>query len=122
MDKKVNCTLCGGDVSVEINLRSVEMDYESKTVDVECDTCGTKLEVTYTVSVETEVEVSETPSSEFDCPECDDFMFIDIDEDSGSQNMRCENCGAVLEVNWFDWGRGNDVEVLEKGKVDEEDL
>lgn len=116
MLKDTNCPRCNEEIQVEIET------LEDGSQEIECETCGATLEISYTVSVEVDADISEVPAAEFVCPEDDNSMSIDdIDQEIGSQEVTCDGCGAVLEVSWSNWGRDDvDVQVIQEGKKDEE--
>ena len=116
MLKDTNCPRCNEKIQVEIEA------LEDGSQEIECETCGATLEISYTVSVEIDADLSEAPAAEFVCPEDDNSMSIDnIDQEIGSQEVTCDGCGAVLDVSWSNWGRDDvDVHVIQEGKKDEE--
>lgn len=115
MLKDTNCPRCNEEIQVEIET------LEDRSQEIECETCGAALEISYTVSVEVDADISEVPAAEFVCPEDDNSMSIDdIDQEIGRQEVTCDGCGAVLEVSWSNWGRDDvDVQVIQ-GKKDDE--
>lgn len=117
MVEDTNCPRCGEKIQVEIE------KLEGDSQEFECETCGAKLEISYSVSVEVDVDISDVPAAEFTCPEDDNSMSIDgIDEENGSQEVNCDGCGAVLKVSWSDWGRdGVEVDVIQEGENIEEE-
>jgi ribosomal protein S27E len=117
MLKDTNCPRCDEEIQVEIET------LEDKSQEIECENCGATLEISYTVSVEVDADISEVPAAEFVCPEDDNSMSIDdIEQEIGSQEVTCDACGAVLEVSWSNWGRDDvDVQVTQEGEKDEED-
>ncbi|MCP4658488.1 MAG: hypothetical protein GY856_24005 [bacterium] len=110
MDAEVTCPRCNSSMIVD------NMDEESGAQDVACEGCGAVLEVGWSdQGASTEVEIIERPPVEFDCPVCDESQaFEGVDEESGTVELECDTCGAVLEVEWRNWVESLDVDVLEK--------
>ena len=116
------------DVSVEVecprchNVDRWEIeDLEGHSQNGDCPSCGLSLEITYTVDIVVDdVEVAHPPTLAVECPECGGTLSVDISEESGSEEIACDNCGARLEVQWSDWGADVQVEVVERPEEDEE--
>ncbi len=111
MDGTIQCPRCGETMSVEFN------DLEDDFLDVECDGCGARLGINYTATIELEdIEVLSVPIiANIICSYCNtDNDFEEIEEKAGSEQFECENCGALLEVNWTDWGEKVSVDLLEE--------
>jgi len=110
MEADFECPRCGNSHFIKVD------SYEDGSQEVECYGCNATIQVRYSISIEVEdVEVSEVTSIDFECPECCDSMTLDsIDEESGSEDYDCDNCEAILEVEWSDWGEYVNVEVVEK--------
>ena len=98
-------------MSVEFN------ETENDFLEIECDGCGARLGINYTTLIELDdVEVLSVPViANTICPYCDtDNDFEEIEEKAGSEQFECEHCGAVLEVNWADWGEKVSVVLVEE--------
>ncbi len=117
MTEEIECPRCGNVTSIEIE------DIEDGSLNTDCENCGASLEVSYTVSIDiTDVCIDEVPPISFECPECDYSLEIsEISDESGSEEVVCENCQSVLEVSWYNWGEDINVEVLKKGEEDADD-
>ncbi len=111
MDGAIQCPRCGEVMSVEFN------ETENDFLEIECDGCGARLGINYTTLIELDdVEVLSVPViANTICPYCDtDNDFEEIEEKAGSEQFECEHCGAVLEVNWADWGEKVSVVLVEE--------
>lgn len=113
----VECPCCGHYNEVEIE------DIDSGSMTTECADCGISMEFQYSVSVEVEdVTVSDIPAVDITCPQCNDIVTLDhIDDESGSTEIECDNCGSLLEVFWSKCGQEYDVKLLEEGEKDDDD-
>jgi len=112
MEKEVECPRCKNTITLEI------VDFHDSYVEVECDQCGSLMDVSYSVSVDIEdITITMTPPVRirFACSECNCPMDIEIEDEAGSEEVECEvsDCGALLEVEWDDWGETIDVSTIE---------
>ncbi len=59
--------------------------------------------------------------TEVTCPRCNSSMIADVvKEESGTEDIDCEVCGAVLELSWSDQGMDTEVDLLETPPVEYE--
>jgi len=111
MDAAIQCPRCGETMHVEFQ------DLEDDFIEIECDGCGARLGINYTTAIEfDDIEVLSVPIiANTICPYCNtDNDFEEIEEKSGNEQFECENCGALLEVRWAEWGEKVSVDLLEE--------
>lgn len=114
MRAEIECEICCNIMSVEID------DSEEDSEEIECSICGALLEYVYSSGEIDEVYVVENPSAAFKCPKCRCSMEIQIEDESGFEEVECEGCGVQLGITWSDWGESVVVEVLEEEEDDED--
>lgn len=119
VELEIECPLDGATEEVEIE------ELEDGSVEVECSVCGATLEAGYTVSVEVSVDgvdVVDPPTAEGDCPDCGQSVEIEeVSEESGEEERDCAECGAALVVRWSEWGQDVEVEIIDRGEVEEDE-
>ncbi len=136
-----NCPQCSEGIKIYD-----DVDSKTGSIEIDCDNCSASIEVSWSdwgrdANAELLEEPPRSPAKEkkrnvkkatvtssqveFECPECETEMSIDdIESESGTEEVECENqdCGAVLEVSWSDWGQDTEVKVLqESGEEDDDD-
>lgn len=110
MEVEVTCPRCNSEIIVD------DLEEENGTQDIDCQVCGAVLELTWSdQGMDTEVDVLETPPVEYDCPVCEETQALEgVEEESGTAEIECDTCGAILEVGWRDWTEISDIDVLEE--------
>jgi hypothetical protein len=117
MEGTTECPRCSHEITFETE------GNEDGSIDVTCEECEATLSISYSFALEIDgAEIVEVPSAEFDCTECSTSLEIsDIEDESGSEEVECDNCNARLEVSWSHWGQQVDAQLIEPGPSEEGD-
>ncbi|OGU59814.1 MAG: hypothetical protein A2V66_12180 [Ignavibacteria bacterium RBG_13_36_8] len=116
-DYSIECPRCGNEIEIIVD----ELPEGSGTVT--CDECGAELEYQYSVSVEfTDVDILSTPTVEVECPVCNNVNdFGEVEEETGSGEITCEDCGAGISFTWSDWGQDVAIDSYDEPETEEDD-
>jgi transcription elongation factor Elf1 len=116
-DYTIDCPRCGYGVEVFID------EFPEGSGTVTCDGCGAEIEYQYSTSVEiTDVSIVDTPPVEIECPVCNSTMeFGDVEDETGSEGITCDNCNADISFTWSDWGADVVIDNVDEAETEEDE-